>query len=392
MNVNEFKAWLSRNEGTGGKRPKQDPFNKAMKGSERNPRAPEYPCMDVEEYHRYPAYKDERKKDDDDKKQDNNQNQDNGSRNASRSSQNATNLAQNVVRNVVPKVVLVVAGSVVVVAGYTEMKAKEAQAAVTTTSWVWNDDGSASLTFLNKDGQKVREVPAVVTTTEEAATCTKEGLKTYTATVEDSGTTYTDSRDETLAPLGHAFDEGTETEIDGNPSIVYECTRCHEQFIVTIEKGEVDPTAPEYLAHWSWSEDHLSCDVELADMFGHVVKSGPAEVNVSIVDATCTKEGATVYTASIIENEETYSTTYSEPIAALGHAFDEGTETMIEGKPAIVYECTRCHETFTIIIDPQEDEGDEGEGEATHIHHGMFDKATHLYEECMHCHEHHHIH
>ena len=263
------------------------------------------------------------------------------------------------------------------------MKAREAQNAqaqeiVASTSWAWSEDGTAAtLSYLDKNGKVIKEVPAVVTTVETPASCTKEGQKVFTATVEDVDQTYTDVFTVTLAALGHSFDEGTETIIDGNPSIVYECTRCHEQFIVTITPGEVDPTLPPLLASWTWSDDHLSCEVELADHNGHVVRQAPAVVTVTVMEATCTKDGSTTYKATIEEGEETYSTTYSETAPALGHSFGEGTETIIDGKKAIVYECTRCHEQFTIIISEDEDTG--FEADFTHLfEHDHHDEDEHL--------------
>lgn len=51
------------------------------------------------------------------------------------------------------------------------------------------------------------------------ATCTTDGLKTYTCT--GCGETKTES----IPKLGHTWDEGTDK---GNGQIVYECTSCHE--------------------------------------------------------------------------------------------------------------------------------------------------------------------
>ena len=399
MNVKEFEAWPSRNVGKGGKRPKTDPFNKAMKGSERNPSAPEYASMDVPEYHRYAENVDLRKEDDDDQQNENSQSsqQQNQNRNSSsRSPASAARAAQSVARNLIPKVVLVVAGSIVVVQGYRTIKAHEAQAnpVVASTTWTWGGDyTSATYGEYDKDGKLIREIPATITSTEVAATCTKGGQITYTATVQDGDKAYTDTKTEALEALGHDFDDGTMTTIDGKESIVYECSRCGEEFVITVSTGEDDPTIPRYLANWTWSEDHLSCDVELVDEDGHLIAQGEATVVTSFVPATCTKDGSTTYKASYDLEWETYTDAYVEPIPAIGHSFDEGTETTIGGKPAIVYVCSECQEEFTIIIDTEEtDPTDPIDPDFAGIpHHYQQEAASFIHEDCHHCDHHHHI-
>ena len=143
-----------------------------------------------------------------------------------------------------------------------------------------------------------------------------------------------------------------------------------------MSPGEIDPESPVYLAHWTWSEDHLSCEVELADAEGNPVASGPAEVKVSILDPTCTEAGAKTYKASFIEDGRTYSDTYSEPIAALGHSFDEGTETIVDGNPCIDYECTRCHEHFIITTFTSEDDDP-----SSLFHHADLEGNIHLHND-----------
>lgn len=391
MDKNEFNAWLSKNVGKGGQRSSLDGFNKHMKGHERNPRAPEYPCMDVEEYHHYKERYDFRKEDDDKKKQNDFQQDQNDKSQNSQASQGAGRVAQSVARNIIPKVALTVVGSVVIVVGYNEIKAKETQAAAVSSVWVWSDDNStATLQFLNKDGKVVKEVPSAITIGGTDATCTKEGEKTYSASAQNEGKTYNDVHTVTLPALGHAFDEGTKTFIEGLPSIIYNCTRCGEIFIVTVSPEEIDPTIPDYSARWIWSEDHSTCEVEFSTEEGEVVKQVPAEVTSKTVNPTCVNEGAIIYKASCLEGWYTYTDTQVEVLPALGHTFGEGVESIVDGKQTISYECTVCHVVITMMVDVKEDEGENEAAFAEIYHHSVLESAHHD-DECHHC-EHHHAH
>lgn len=222
MKVKEREAWVSKNVGKGGKRPSYDEFNKSFKGCERNPRAKEYASQGIKGYHHY----NERaevvyEEDDDDKKPEEKK------RNQSTS---------NIVKNIVSKFAAAIAGTAVLVATYTTMTVVDSQ------NWLWSDDmQSVSVELVRSDGNILRELPATITITQDDPTCNQTGLKTYTATAEDEDETiYTDVRYETLSPLGHKHFVASETSENGHVTIVYECSRCHEQFIVTMDIDEND--------------------------------------------------------------------------------------------------------------------------------------------------------
>ena len=248
MNTNEFEAWLSRNiknVGKGGKRPSIDPFNKAMKGGERNTRAAEYPCKDVEEYHHY-SERFSQKKEDDDKQNDNTQS------NSEQSRQNSGSSRGRVTRNLISRVAAVAIGAVVVVSGYQTMQANaaknETSPAVAEISYNWSEiaksgTGTGTETgvvkLLDENGRVFKEVPATVTVEKADATCNQEGRITYTTTVEYNGETITDTRYETIPALKHEFDEGKEVVLDdGKTAVVFECTHCHEQYIISTTIDE----------------------------------------------------------------------------------------------------------------------------------------------------------
>ena len=100
------------------------------------------------------------------------------------------------------------------------------------------EESGATFSLWDKDGNLIKEITAVVVTTQIDPTCTKEGTITYTATAEDGDKTYSDTRTETIAPTGHSFGEGHLTESDGQLTIEYECAHCHEKFTVTTSVDE----------------------------------------------------------------------------------------------------------------------------------------------------------
>ncbi len=107
------------------------------------------------------------------------------------------------------------------------------QPSASTTSWRWNDDGSATLVVTDSDGNIIAEIPADVTSSTEAATCTKAGRITRTANAAWDGQNYSDVHYEDLSALGHSFGSGSEVTLsDGRSAMEYECNRCHEHFTI----------------------------------------------------------------------------------------------------------------------------------------------------------------
>ena len=110
-----------------------------------------------------------------------------------------------------------------------------------------------------------------------------------------------------------------------------------------------EPAAVTLLPGWVWSKDKKTVVLQLSDEDGNLIKEIAADVSVSVVAAKCTKEGERIYTATAKDEDKTYSDTQTESIAPLGHSFDKGKATVLEnGQEAMTFECTRCHEKFTI--------------------------------------------
>ena len=111
------------------------------------------------------------------------------------------------------------------------------------------------------------------------------------------------------------------------------------------------------LANWVWSEDHMSATLRLTDDKGTLVKELPAAVNVVRTEPGCSTEGSAVYTASAEDGGDSYSDSYTEILPAQGHIFDGGTTSVSEdGKIVVIFECTHCHEQFTITTTVTENE------------------------------------
>ena len=237
MKIKGFHAWRSRNTGNGGQKPSFDPYNKAKKGSERNPRAAEFYSQEVEEYHRYSREKEIDKEKDDKKEQTKQSDSSSKSRSSSSNSQAIVKRTQSVMVRVVAATV----GAVVIVNEYNAIVEREeakALAARTATevTWEWTDDySSASASLFNVHGNLLKEGAADVAIVTVDATCNADGKITYTATVADEeDNEFSDIRIKTLPALGH-----DDKVVDqGDNYVVYECRRCHEKHEIRLN----DPT------------------------------------------------------------------------------------------------------------------------------------------------------
>ena len=264
MRAKEFGAWLSRKMDKSGRRNSGDEYNKSFKGEWPPKRYDEFASCNMDEYHRYPETKD--LKAEEENQQENTQSSQSSKQNnkQNKSSKRMQNSPGRLVQNLVGRVVAVSVGAVVVANSYVAMGGElpfelpftifpvaEASSEEPdkpnpvnlSTSWEWSDDKqTATLKLVDEKGTTVREIPAVVTVTQEDATCTSDAIKTYTATAEVDGTSYSDSDTEiTAKALGHIRGEWTETILEGGKHIISsECTRCHESFAIEIQIGESD--------------------------------------------------------------------------------------------------------------------------------------------------------
>ena len=245
--ANEYGRWFVRNDPQTSRRNMgayKRPFG------ERYKRPAEY-TPTVDEYRHYPAMKDIAAEQEEKKKQ-LEQNDKPQQKNASKqqTKMRGRQATQNIIKNIAGKAVAIVGGGAVVVAGYQAINAEMALRVepapivqYVEADWeAWDaSEFTIMVTLRDPEGNVIKEVPAVITLTEIAPTCTQEGSMTYTATAEDGGNTYTDSHTEPVAMIEHTLDGGkVGTNENGDPVIVYECSECHEKFEVAVISEEND--------------------------------------------------------------------------------------------------------------------------------------------------------
>ena len=150
--------------------------------------------------------------------------------------------------------------------------------------FTWSDDYSvANATFTcANDKTHVKKVDAKITSETVDATCTTEGRVTYTASVIVEGKTYTDSKVVNGVALGHKY---------GEPEFTWskDCSTAEATFTCENDKTHVE-----------------------------TVK---AAVTSKTTDATCTKAGKTVNTATVEFEGKTYTDSKETEIKAIGHKY-----------------------------------------------------------------------
>ncbi|MGN0824178.1 MAG: leucine-rich repeat protein [Candidatus Coproplasma sp.] len=155
--------------------------------------------------------------------------------------------------------------------------------------WTWDGYESATATFTcANDGTHLETktatgsyITSVVTT---PATCTTDGLKTYTATVTFNGKTYNGTKTETLTKIGHDYGEPVWTW-DGYESAT---------------------------ATFTCANDSTHVETETATITSEVT-----------TPATCTTDGVKIYTATVTFDGKTYNGTKTEMLTKLGHDYGE---------------------------------------------------------------------
>ena len=240
MDINEFGKWSPYNVSGDDPRYSVDEFNRSFI-KERFDCPGEFENSDFEEYYRVPRMNETAYgKREDPAQSDKNKKQ-----------KQQRQLRQNMIR----QVVVMAAGSVVITTSYqAAVERQRAQAETVspaqqsdsasaatglTANWEWSEDyETVTLELLDKDGNVIETIPAKVSVSEEAATCNKEGEKTYTATAESEKKTYSDSKTEPIAPLGHDTENGKLTVSEDGRTATYECPRCHETVTVTTTATE----------------------------------------------------------------------------------------------------------------------------------------------------------
>ena len=254
MRAKEFGLWKSRaKNANSGMSESGDPFNRALKGQPYQ-RPSEYNNTGFEEYHRYPEFRDLEYEEEEKKQQQSDQNKDQ-SKNSKNSRSGSGRATSRVAQNIVGRVVALSVGAIMVANSYEAMGGElpfelpfsfisSDSESGPSTNWKWSDDHtSVVLELTDGSGAVIKEIAGTVDVAETEPTCTEEGTKTYTASAEDEeeGKNYSETYTETTEPLGHDFGDWEEvTSEDGKTSMVSECSRCSEKFVITTSVEEND--------------------------------------------------------------------------------------------------------------------------------------------------------
>ena len=164
--------------------------------------------------------------------------------------------------------------------------------------WSWTGVESATATFTcEHDATHTQVVNATITSeVTKPATCTEDGVRTYTATVTFEGKTYTDTKTDVIKATGHKWGEPT----------------------------------------WSWTNvDSATASFTCENDASH---KETVKATITVEDtkkATCTEDGVRTYTATVTLDGKVYTDTKTRTLPATGHNFRKNAQT---GK----YVCENC--------------------------------------------------
>ena len=179
------------------------------------------------------------------------------------------------------------------------------------STWTWTGYTSAKATFACTRGgcthtEEVTATGAAITNAvTTSAGCDSTGIRTYTATVTFGGKSYTDTKTETLAVLGHTGvkqnGQAATCETDGWKDY-YECSVCHKLFsdsscqdeIVDLAVWKTGSGKLTALGHaygtptYEWNDDSCTATRVCTHDDTHKVTETKTGTYVKDTDATCT--------------------------------------------------------------------------------------------------------
>ena len=178
--------------------------------------------------------------------------------------------------------------------------------------WTWDSDfGAATASFTEIHGGEPLTLNATVMSNTTEATCEKDGFTSYTATVNYEGIPYYDYKEEIIPALGHEY---------GEPEFTW----------VQNATGGYTATATFVCLHDS----------------GHTFDL-PAIVTSETTEPTCEGIGFISYTATVTDEDKTYTDFKQEIIPALEHEYGDLISENYNGNGlAAHYECSVCHKLF----------------------------------------------
>ena len=125
-----------------------------------------------------------------------------------------------------------------------------------------------------------------------------------------------------------------------------------------IQAHEAAKAAPVVTTiEWVWSDDYTTASAGLMSDKGVLIKEVPATVTTTETTPTCTSAGTVTYTATYVDDDgKEHSDVRTETKEAFGHAFEKVGEVVDGNKVTTTFECTHCHEKFTITTTVEEDD------------------------------------
>ena len=177
--------------------------------------------------------------------------------------------------------------------------------------WTWAEDNStATATFTCSSCDDVQTVTTTATSSTTAPTCTEAGETVYSATVTFNGTEYTGTKTVTLPAIGHKY---------GEPQ-------------------------------WAWAADNSTATAKFTCSVCGDVQTETATVTSTTTGPTCTADGKTVYTATVIFGGESYTDTKTVTLSAIGHKYGEPQWAWAEDNSTATakFTCSACDDVQTV--------------------------------------------
>jgi len=238
-------------------------------------------------------------------------------------------------------------------------------------TWKWEEDYSAATATFTCEvcGETLTLSADIKTDEEQEATCTEDGYITYGAIVALDSVYYNNQQTVIVSATGHTWGNvvwGDWTEDTENGGYTITATRTCENDsthvldgIVTVTPASTDATCTQAgtvtysatatfdgddtvyecettktvtgaaLGHtygdptWTWSEDYSTATATFTCVRGDDAQTVTATVASETTAATCTADGAIVYTATAEFDGTTYTDTQTEVIPATGHTYGE---------------------------------------------------------------------
>lgn len=198
--------------------------------------------------------------------------------------------------------------------------------------WEWEDYSEAIAVFTCKDcGEKVTKEASITFKSTEAS-CVADGKDVYTASVVMKGKTYRDTKTEKIEKTGHQTQEiqpkEATCEKEGSVACWF-CQACGKYFKdqdgkEAISESQVVIPAQGHKygseAKWNWAEDYSSAEAALTCASCGKSVTQPAKIRCE-TDATCTKPGNTVWTATVTLGDKTYTDTKGKTAEKLPHDY-----------------------------------------------------------------------